>query len=158
MPVKKNRSNTKPKSESKKKSVRGKPLNPLSFQSDFEQKKRRIVWLSVTTIMVFIFSLWVVNVRAQFTDANFRVGTEEMLLQKAKQNFQNFVKIPDTTPVQKFDEIKQEENTEKIKSLLSENLMRLTSTTPTIASSTLSVSTSSLFVSSTNDILLQPNE
>ncbi len=128
-------------------------LNPLSFRSEFEEKKKRIVWLSVGTIMIFIFSLWVVNVRAQFTDADFHLGTEELLLNQAKEDFSSLVRTPEPKPVIPAPEPQQD--VEKIKQVLSENLLYMSATSSSTTSTTEYTATSSVFTSSTEYIILE---
>jgi len=122
-----------------------KELNPSAYNSQFEQQKRKLLWFVVGTIMIFIVSLWVVNVRTQVTDAGFNFGSEEKLWQAAKEDFQSMVKTPQLPITQTQDTLLPEEE-EKIKQILAENLILLSATSTT---STPKTATSTNFTTST---------
>lgn len=128
-----------------------KPVRAYS-PSALERKKRFIVHTVVAVIMIFIASLWVINMRSKFSDAGFKLGSEEQLWETAKDDYNSLVKQPRQLQAQMDDvveQVEQAQTEEAIKKILTENLLLATASTsttstPSVTTSTPEVATSTL--------------
>lgn len=120
-----------------------KKVHPQSyFDSHFEKKKRKILWFGVGSIMLCVLFMWIYNIKVQVSQAKFSLGTEEVLWNSAKEDFNTLVKQPPI--IQKPKVSVSEEETEKIKQVLAENVAAVILASTTSTSSTVETASTTL--------------
>ncbi len=108
-----------------------------------EEKKRKIVWISVSLLMIIISCVWVYSLRIQVKNSGFGTGSDSTLWETAKFDYSQILKplkeIPSTKPTS-TDPVTYEES-ERIKEILAQNILYLEQTS-TSTSSTTEIATS----------------
>lgn len=107
-----------------------------------DQKKRRIVWTAVTLLMIIIFGFWTYTVRLQVKTSGFGTGSDGILWETAKINYDEILKTvkTDEPKTSSTPDPVTYEDSEKIKEILKQNIIIFeqtsTSTTSTSETST----------------------
>lgn len=121
-----------------------------------EEKKRKIVWISVSLLMIIISCVWVYSLRIQVKNSGFGTGSDSTLWETAKFDYSQILKplkeVPLTTATS-TDPVTYEES-ERIKEILAQNILQLEQTSTSTSSTTeMATSTPSETPSTTEKIV-----
>lgn len=132
------------------------PVSSRYHNRALEEKKRRIVWMCVSLLMIIISCVWVYALRVQVKNSPFGSGSDSTLWETAKFDYSQILKPlkedSPTTP-KPADPVTYEES-ERIKEILAQNIISLEQTsTSTTSTSEMVTSTPSEITSTTEKIV-----
>lgn len=138
-------------------SIPVKKTEPIRYHnSKLEEKKRKVMWFAVGTLMLFIAAFWIVSIQLRVKNSGFHSSADGQLLETAFSDYNKIIKEPreallklkEQTPPAPAEPLSSEQ-TDRIKEVLAQNLLAMHSSTST--TSTINVTTSTLSVTSTKE-------